>query len=164
MRLRLNENPDRIYISPFGSWIDYSQFNKIMSRISGRQFESDRTGYRSEEDENCLEFLFTLSDPDPNSPLVHDVEVSIRTTEEDKYISKPVFGAKYDPNVLGTYASSSDQITLEDIGISSDINYTSLIEDIAPDKVKVEVNAIALDQPDLILITNQYTDLVKVRV
>ncbi len=143
--------------------ITHSVF-KENSFKSSLEIELEKLASINAVPDNCLEFLFEIEQPNPQNLLVNDVTVSIRTTGTGKYISKPTFGVKYNPNVVGQNAASNGAITLQDLGISGNENYQAIVEDVTVDKVKVTIDATNLQEPNLFYITTQYTPLVRMRV
>lgn len=119
----------------------------------------DRSG------ESCLNFMFDVSAPNPNNLLEIDVTAYIRADYGDTiHITEPVIIIQYDIDAVGDSLNANGLVTLEDLGISDDVNYTSIIEDIAPDKFRVRVSAIALNEPELFVITDVWQALIKIKV
>lgn len=113
------------------------------------------------DDERCLDFLFEVQSPDPDNIFHVTTVVSIRSSEPTK-ITRPVVVGKYNNTVLGDNIYANGLVTLEQIGISADVNYTEVIEDIAPDEIRIDIQATSLDEPDLFEITTIYTPLIKI--
>ena len=120
----INILQNKVHIPRYG-YSDKEEFFRTMSDISGKEISPQRRGTILEKSiqPECLEFFFTISAPDLTNPLVHDVKVSVKTTGTSKYISNPVFAVKYDSDFMGDSAAYNQKITLEDIGISSLVNY-----------------------------------------
>jgi hypothetical protein len=163
-RYLLRKDYPNVQVScPFENYKTADDFFDLLSEYLGHECRSTHF-QRASDQQNCLEFSFETSLPNPLNPLVLDILVSIRTTAQERLISEPVFSVNYNTGVLGSNVSSSGIVSLQDIGISSHVNYNSVIEDLAPDQINVRVSAINLSAPDLIMITSTYQPLVKLRI
>lgn len=163
-RYLLRKDYPNVQVScPFENYKTADDFFDLLSEYLGHECRS-ALFQRASDQQNCLEFSFETSLPNPLNPLVLDILVSIRTTAQDRLISEPVFSVNYNTSVLGSNVSSSGIVSLQDIGISSHVNYNSVIEDLAPDQINVRVSAINLSAPDLIMITSTFQPLVKLRI
>lgn len=163
-RYLLRKDSPNVQVScPFENYKTADDFFDQLSEYLGHECRS-ALFQRASDQQNCLEFSFETSLPNPLNPLVLDILVSIRTTAQDRLISEPVFSVSYNTSVLGSNVTSSGIVSLQDIGISSHVNYNSVIEDLAPDQINVRVSAINLNAPDLIMITSTFQPLVKLRI
>ncbi|MFT7611286.1 MAG: hypothetical protein ACI9J3_000228 [Parvicellaceae bacterium] len=100
--------------------LDYEKKNEVIESYTSSIVQDGR----------CLDFLFEVLSPNPNDPFLISTVVSIKASENTR-ITKPVIVAKYNTLNLGSNIASGGLVTLEDIGVSANINYETVLEDAA---------------------------------